>query len=242
MIKVVAVSKRFHGKLVLDRVSFEVDSGQTTVIYGPSGSGKSTLLRTLNRMESIDAGEIFINGVSLYAPEQNICLLRSRLGLVFQHCNLFSHLCALDNIVMPLTQVRRLPRAEARARALVLLRDFGLQERVSAFPDELSGGEKQRVAIARCLALEPAAILFDEPTSALDWSLRNEVAKTLLMLRSRGVTQLIVTHDLAFASTVGQRFLHLQNGSLSEVSREQLHSQHSVSFPSGELERATAGM
>lgn len=222
MIELKSVSKRFREKLILDAVSLQLQRGDVAMICGPSGSGKTTLLRTLNRMEPIDDGDILIDGQSLYDAGQNLCALRSRVGLVFQHCNLFSHLSALDNVVMPLVKVKRLNRAQARDLALLLLDQFGLAARADALPDSLSGGERQRVAIIRCLAMQPSVMLFDEPTSALDWRLRSEVAANIIALAERRITQLIVTHDLDFACAVGTRFFLLEHGRLQETDREGL--------------------
>lgn len=222
MIELNSVSKRFSDKVILDSVSLQLDRGDVAMICGPSGSGKTTLLRTLNRMEAIDDGDILIDGRSLYDAHQDLCALRARVGLVFQHCNLFSHLTALDNIVMPLVKVKRLARLQARQQALALLEQFGLGARAFALPDELSGGERQRVAIIRCLAMEPSVMLFDEPTSALDWRLRGEVAANIVNLAQRDITQLIVTHDLDFACAVGNRFFLLEQGRLNEVDRDTL--------------------
>lgn len=222
MIELNSVSKRFREKIILDSVSLQLARGDVAMICGPSGSGKTTLLRTLNRMEPIDDGDILIDGQSLYDAHQNICALRARVGLVFQHCNLFSHLTALDNIVMPLVKVKRLNRLQARQQAMALLEQFGLSARAFALPDELSGGERQRVAIIRCLAMEPTVMLFDEPTSALDWRLRGEVASNIVDLAQRDITQVIVTHDLDFACAVGTRFFLLEQGRLNEVNRDTL--------------------
>lgn len=222
MIELHAVSKRFKEKSILDAVSLQLERGDVAMICGPSGSGKTTFLRTLNRMEPIDDGDILIDGKSLYDVNQNLCALRARVGLVFQHCNLFSHLNALDNIVMPLVKVKGLNRTQAKAEAMVLLEQFGLGARASALPDELSGGERQRVAIIRCLAMQPSVMLFDEPTSALDWRLRSEVAANIVNLAQRNITQVIVTHDLDFACAVGNRFFLLENGQLKEVDRKTL--------------------
>lgn len=222
MIELDSVQKRFRDKVILDSVTLRLDRGDVAMICGPSGSGKTTLLRTLNRMEPIDAGDILIDGRSLYDAQQDLCALRARVGLVFQHCNLFSHLTALENIVMPLVKVKRLARPQARLQALALLDQFGLAGRAFALPDELSGGERQRVAIIRCLAMQPAVMLFDEPTSALDWRLRGEVAANIVDLAERDITQVIVTHDLDFACAVGTRFFLLEHGRLNEVDRDQL--------------------
>lgn len=217
MIELDLVGKRYNGKTIFDAVSLHVNQGEVAVICGPSGSGKTTLLRTLNRMESIDEGDIRIDGVSLYDPKLDLCALRSKVGLVFQHCNLFSHLNALENIVLPLVKVKRLSRAQAKDEAMTLLSQFGLAQRTQAFPDDLSGGERQRIAIIRCVAMQPTVMLFDEPTSALDWRLRGEVAANIVNLAERNITQIIVTHDLDFACAVGNRFFLLETGQLREI-------------------------
>lgn len=222
MIELIGVTKSFAGRRILDDVSLRLERGDVAMICGPSGSGKTTLLRTLNRMELIDAGDIRIEDESLYAPGQDLCAVRTRVGLVFQHCNLFSHLSAVDNVVMPLVKVKRMRRDEALAEARALFRAFGLAGREHAYPDELSGGERQRVAIIRCLAMKPSVMLFDEPTSALDWRLRGEVAANMARLSQHRVTQVVVTHDLEFACAVGTRFFQLEDGRVHEVTADQL--------------------
>jgi ABC-type polar amino acid transport system ATPase subunit len=222
MIQMISVTKKFAAQTILDSVAMSLQAGEVAMVCGPSGSGKSTLLRTLNRMESIEQGDIRIDGRSIYEPGLSLCALRARVGLVFQHCNLFSHLSALDNIVMPLVKVKRLRRDAAVARAEQLLEQFGLAGRRHARPDALSGGERQRVAILRCLAMQPSVMLFDEPTSALDWRLRSEVAANIQALAERGITQLVVTHDLDFACALGDRFFLLDAGRLREVGSDEL--------------------
>jgi len=222
MIELNGVHKRFGDKPVLRDATLRLAAGEVGMICGPSGSGKSTLLRTINRMEPIDSGDVRIDGRSVYEAGVDLCALRTRVGLVFQQFNLFSHLTALQNIVMPLVKVRRLARRAASAQALSLLRQFGLAHRADAYPDDLSGGERQRVAIIRCLALEPSVMLFDEPTSALDWRLRAEVASTLRGLADQGIALLVVTHDLDFACSLGDRFFLLEGGRLGEVDQGKL--------------------
>lgn len=222
MIELIGVSKSFAGRRILDDVSLRLERGDVAMICGPSGSGKTTLLRTLNRMELIDAGDIRIEDESLYARGQDLCAVRTRVGLVFQHCNLFSHLSAVDNVVMPMVKVKRMRRDDALAEARALFRAFGLAGRERSYPDELSGGERQRVAIIRCLAMKPSVMLFDEPTSALDWRLRGEVAANMARLAQHRVTQVVVTHDLEFACAVGTRFFLIEDGRVQEVSAQQL--------------------
>jgi ABC-type polar amino acid transport system ATPase subunit len=222
MVELISVHKRFGDKPVLKDATLCLKAGEVGMICGPSGSGKSTLLRTINRMESIDGGDVRIDGRSVYEPGIDLCGLRARVGLVFQHFNLFSHLTALHNVVMPLVKVRRVGRREAISQALGLLRQFGLEHRANAHPDDLSGGERQRVAIIRCLALQPSVMLFDEPTSALDWRLRAEVASNLRLLAKRGLALLVVTHDLDFACSLGDRFFLLDGGRLGEVDQAKL--------------------
>lgn len=217
MIELRSVRKAFSGKIVLKDVNLLLHRGEVAMICGTSGSGKTTLLRTLNRMEPIDSGDICIEGESLYAPALDLCALRARVGLVFQHCNLFSHLTALDNVMLPLVKVKRITKLEARRKALALLEQFSVAHRAAAYPDRLSGGERQRVAIVRCLAMCPAVMLFDEPTSALDWRLRDEVAANIRRLAELKITQFVVTHDLDFACATGDRFFLLEEGQLSEV-------------------------
>lgn len=222
MIELCSVHKRFREKIILDSVSLQIDRGDVAIICGPSGSGTTTLLRTLNRMEPIDGGDILIHGQSLYDAQPNIGALPARVGLVFQHGTLFSHLTALDNIVMPLVKVKRLHPLQARQQALALLDQFGLAARAFALPDELSVEERQRVAIMRCLTLEPTVMLFDEPTCALDRRQRGEVMGTIVNLAQRDITQVIVTHDLDLACAVGSRFFLLEQGRLNEMDRDTL--------------------
>ncbi len=222
MIEMISVTKRYQDKTVLEKVSLSLAEGEIAMICGPSGAGKSTLLRTLNRMESINEGDIQIQGSSLYAPGTSLCALRAQVGLVFQHCNLFSHLTTLNNIVMPLVKVKGMAHQEAATLAHSMLAKFGLAERADAFPSDLSGGERQRTAIIRCLAMQPLVMLFDEPTSALDWRLRLDVADNIRTLADQGLTQLIVTHDLEFACALGDRFFLLENAQLREVAANEL--------------------
>jgi len=221
MIRVRRLCKRHGERVVLENLSAEVERGETIAIVGPSGSGKSTLLRCLNYLEPFDAGEVEIAGVTLRPgmgahERETLRELRTRVGMVFQQFNLFPHLCALDNVALGPAVVRRLPSAEAASRARGLLERVGLGERGGSYPHELSGGQQQRVAIARALAQEPEVLLFDEPTSALDPEMRDEVMEVIRGLAHGGMTLLVVTHEMRFASDIATRIWVLEGGQIAE--------------------------
>ena len=201
------VHKRYGELEVLRGVTFEVDRGEVKVIIGPSGSGKSTLLRCLALLEEPDVGEVSLEG---RRPG------RGEVGMVFQRFNLFQNMTALGNVMIGLTEVRKLPKREARERALELLARVGLADKASQYPDELSGGQQQRVAIARALVMRPKAMLFDEPTSALDVELVREVLDVMEGLAREGVTMVVVTHEIRFAHHVATSVLMMDHGRIVE--------------------------
>jgi polar amino acid transport system ATP-binding protein len=201
------IVKRYGGLEVLRGVTFEVEPGQVKVIIGPSGSGKSTLLRILARLEEPDRGTVTLED---RPPEPG------DVGMVFQRFNLFNNLNALDNVMIGLTEVRRLPRRDAREQALAFLERVGLADHASKFPSELSGGQQQRVAIARALVMKPKAMLFDEPTSALDIELVREVLDVMEALARDGMTMVVVSHELRFAQHVGTSVLMMDDGRIVE--------------------------
>ena len=201
---------------VLKGVSFELAQRDVKVIFGPSGSGKSTLLRCINMLEPPDKGEVYLSGQNLMESKANINALRSRIGMVFQHFNLFSHLKAIDNVSIGLRRVKKLPKEEARERALEALHRVKLAEWADHYPAQLSGGQQQRVGIARALVMEPDVILFDEPTSALDPELIGEVLQVMLDLAKTGTTMVVVTHELGFARAVSSEMLYLDEGVIVE--------------------------
>ena len=201
---------------VLKGVSFELAQRDVKVIFGPSGSGKSTLLRCINMLEPPDKGEVYLSGQNLMESKANINALRSRIGMVFQHFNLFSHLKAIDNVSIGLRRVKKLPKEEARERALEALHRVKLAEWADHYPAQLSGGQQQRVGIARALVMEPDVILFDEPTSALDPELIGEVLQVMLDLAKTGTTMVVVTHELGFAKAVSSEMLYLDEGVIVE--------------------------
>lgn len=200
---------------VLKGVSFELAQRDVKVIFGPSGSGKSTLLRCINMLEPPDKGEVYLSGQNLMGSK-NINALRAKIGMVFQHFNLFSHLKAIDNVSIGLRRVKKLPKEEARERALEALHRVRLAEWADHYPAELSGGQQQRVGIARVLVMEPDVILFDEPTSALDPELIGEVLQVMLDLAKAGTTMVVVTHELGFARAVSSEMLYLDEGVIVE--------------------------
>ena len=201
---------------VLKGVSFELARRDVKVIFGPSGSGKSTLLRCINMLLPPDKGEIYLSGQNLMESKVNINALRAKIGMVFQHFNLFSHLKAIDNVSIGLRRVKKLPKEEARERALEALHNVKLAEWADHYPAELSGGQQQRVGIARALVMEPDVILFDEPTSALDPELIGEVLQVMLDLAKAGTTMVVVTHELGFARAVSSEMLYLDEGVIVE--------------------------
>lgn len=213
-----SVTKTFGGHCLFEDVNLEAAAGEVVAVCGKSGSGKSTLLRTINRIETVDAGDIRIDGESVLSDAVDLPLLRSRVGMVLQSAPLFSHLSAVENIAMPLRRVKSMARREALAKALDALGDVGLAARASALPHTLSGGERQRVAVARTMALEPSVLLLDEPTSALDWHLRDEVGALIRGVADKGVTVFMVTHDCDFADRVADRVAVLSRAVLHEVS------------------------
>jgi polar amino acid transport system ATP-binding protein len=196
------VVKRYGHLLALDGVSFHVNRGEVVCLIGPSGSGKSTLLRCANGLERIDGGRVIFEGIDLADHRTDLVLVRQRIGMVFQHFELFPHMTALRNVTAGLTTVRKVPRAEAEARGLELLRRVGLADKAARHPAELSGGQQQRVAIARALAMEPDVMLFDEPTSALDPETIGEVLTVMKRLADDGMTMVVVTHEMDFAKRV----------------------------------------
>ncbi len=217
MIKFINANKWFNSHHVLKNINLEITKGEVVVICGPSGAGKSTLLRTINKLEPIDDGEIIVDDIYLSDSKTNLTALRAEVGMVFQHFNLYPHKTALRNITLAPRKVRGLNKKQARERAAKLLERVGLLHRQNAFPSQLSGGEQQRVAIARSLAMEPKVLLFDEPTSALDPELINDVLDVMISLAKEGMTMVVVTHEIGFAQKVADRVVFMDAGEILEV-------------------------
>ena len=206
-----------HGTVhALDGCDLDIHKGEVVAIIGPSGSGKSTLLRSLNMLEEPTSGAIFFDGVDLASKSVNIDLHRQKMGMVFQHFNLFPHMTIMDNMTLAPIQVKHMDRGEAEKKALALLDRVGLQDRARAYPIQLSGGQKQRIAIVRALMMEPEVMLFDEPTSALDPEMVGEVLEVMKELAQEGMTMVVVTHEMGFAREVGSRVLFMADGKLLE--------------------------
>lgn len=216
MLKVENLHKSYGSLPVLQGLSTEIHAGEVVAILGPSGSGKSTFLRCLNRLEEPSQGQIFFNGVNILDPNVNIRQIRQRLGMVFQHFNLFPHMTVLQNLTYAPIKVRKLKPAVAEELAMRLLAQVGLADKAKVYPATLSGGQKQRVAIARALAMEPEMVLFDEPTSALDPEMVKEVLEVMRSLAEQGMTMAIVTHEMNFARQVASRILFLDRGVVAE--------------------------
>jgi glutamate transport system ATP-binding protein len=210
------VSKRYGPLTAVDGVDLDIAGGEVVVVIGPSGSGKSTLCRCVNKLETIDAGTIAIDGVSLPAEGRALARLRADVGMVFQSFNLFGHRTVLDNITMSPRSIRGLGKDEAVAQARELLEWVGLADKESSFPAELSGGQQQRVAIARALAMTPKLMLFDEPTSALDPEMISEVLDVMTELARDGMTMVVVTHEMGFARQVADRVVFMDGGQIVE--------------------------
>lgn len=216
MIEILDVSKSFGDFRVLDGCSATVAKGSVVVVCGPSGSGKSTLIRCINQLESIDAGDIIVDGMSVASPGADLSALRARVGMVFQSFELFPHRTALENLnLAQRTVLKRTPRA-ASERSMALLERVGLADHAQKYPSALSGGQQQRIAIARALAMDPVAMLFDEPTSALDPEMISEVLEVIVSLADQGMTMLVVTHEMAFARKVADHVLFMDHGKIVE--------------------------
>ena len=218
MIDVKNLSKSFGNHLVLDDISEHIYPGEKVVIIGPSGSGKSTFLRCLNLMEIPTAGSVIFDGAEITDPKININLMRQKMGMVFQHFNLFPNMTIRQNITLAPTRTKLMSKAEANDIASQLLRRVGLEEKADAYPSQLSGGQKQRIAIVRALAMNPKVMLFDEPTSALDPEMVGEVLQVMKELADDGMTMVVVTHEMGFAREVGNRVLFMDEGKILEQS------------------------
>ncbi|MBW4442255.1 MAG: amino acid ABC transporter ATP-binding protein [Plectolyngbya sp. WJT66-NPBG17] len=210
------LTKSFGSLKVLDDISTEIRRGEVVAILGPSGSGKSTFLRCINLLERPTRGRIYFNDRDITAPNTNIAKVREKLGMVFQHFNLFPHMTTLKNVTYAPIKLRGMSHAQAEEKGRDLLTKVGLGEKCEVYPSRLSGGQKQRVAIARALAMEPEVILFDEPTSALDPETVKEVLEVMKALAKTGITMAIVTHEMGFAREVADRILFLDQGKLAE--------------------------
>ncbi|PWH12060.1 MAG: glutamine ABC transporter ATP-binding protein [Anaerolineae bacterium] len=208
---------KIYGENVIFRdISLDVRKGETIVIIGPSGTGKSTLLRCLNLLTRVNSGQIFLEGREITAPGTNEDQVREQIGMVFQNFLLFNHLTALENVMLGLTKVKKLPKEQARQKAMQELSRVGLADRAGHYPAQLSGGQQQRVAIARALAMDPKVMLFDEPTSALDPELIGEVLGVMAQLARDNMTMLVVTHEMGFAREVADRIVFMEKGSIVE--------------------------
>lgn len=216
IIRLKNVCKSYGSFAVLSDCSTTVERGEVLVVCGPSGSGKSTLIKTINGLEGINSGEIFIDGVAVHDRGSDLRSLRSRVGMVFQHFELFPHLSVLDNLTLAQVHVKGRSQADAMACAEALLARVGLLEHRDKYPAALSGGQQQRVAIARALAMDPVVMLFDEPTSALDPEMVGEVLEVMIQLAEEGMTMLCVTHEMGFARRVADRVLFMDHGRIVE--------------------------
>lgn len=216
MINVENLSKNFGDLKVLKNISTTINKGEVISIIGPSGSGKSTFLRCINKLEEPTEGHIYIDGMDLMDKNTDINKIRERVGMVFQHFNLFPNMTVLENLTLSPTIVKKESKEEAEKYALYLLQKVDLSDKANSYPNQLSGGQKQRIAIARALAMKPEVILFDEPTSALDPEMIKEVLDVMRNLAKEGMTMLIVTHEMGFARNVGNRILFMDNGKIIE--------------------------
>ena len=216
MINVENLSKNFGDLKVLKNISTTVNKGEVISIIGPSGSGKSTFLRCINKLEEPTEGHIYIDGMDLMDKNTDINKIRERVGMVFQHFNLFPNMTVLENLTLSPIMVKKESKEEAEKYASYLLEKVGLSDKANSYPTQLSGGQKQRIAIARALAMKPEVILFDEPTSALDPEMIKEVLDVMRDLAKEGMTMLIVTHEMGFARNVGNRILFMDNGEIIE--------------------------
>ena len=210
------VDKHYGDLHVLKDINLKVKRGEVVVVIGPSGSGKSTMCRTINRLETIDSGEILIEGKPLPQEGRELTRMRAELGMVFQQFNLFAHMTVLQNVMIGPTDVLGVSKDEAKQRAMDLLARVGVAEQAEKVPAQLSGGQQQRVAIARSLAMRPKAMLFDEPTSALDPEMINEVLEVMVELAQQGMTMIVVTHEMNFARRVADRVVFMADGQIVE--------------------------
>jgi len=216
VINITNLHKNFGDLEVLKNISTEIKKGEIISIIGPSGSGKSTFLRCINKLEEPSSGHIYIDGMDLMDKNTDINKVRERVGMVFQHFNLFPNMTVLDNLTLSPIMVKKESKEEAEKYALSLLEKVGLSDKANSYPTQLSGGQKQRIAIARALAMKPEVILFDEPTSALDPEMIKEVLDVMRDLTKEGMTMLIVTHEMGFARNVGNRILFMDKGEIIE--------------------------
>ncbi|ELY5259129.1 TPA: amino acid ABC transporter ATP-binding protein [Yersinia enterocolitica] len=220
MISLKNVSKWYGHFQVLADCTTEVKKGEVVVVCGPSGSGKSTLIKTVNGLEPIQKGSITVNGIGVNDKGTNLAQLRSKVGMVFQHFELFPHLSIIENLTLAQVKVLKRDKTEAREKGLKLLERVGLTTHADKFPSQLSGGQQQRVAIARALCMDPIAMLFDEPTSALDPEMINEVLDVMVKLALEGMTMMVVTHEMGFARKVANRVIFMDEGKIVEDSNK----------------------
>ena len=216
MIDVINLNKSFGSLSVLKDINIKIEKGEVVVVIGPSGSGKSTFLRCLNCMEDPTSGQIIFNGVDIANPKVNINIHRQKMGMVFQHFNLFNNKTVLQNIMLAPVKLKIMNKQEAKENAMKLLERIGLQDKADVYPSSLSGGQKQRVAIVRSLAMNPDVILFDEPTSALDPEMVGEVLEVMKELADGGMTMVVVTHEMGFAREVASRVIFMDEGRIVE--------------------------
>lgn len=224
LISVKDLKKYFRGELIkaLDGVSNDIHKGEVVVVIGPSGSGKSTFLRCLNLLEMPTSGTITFEGIDITDVKCNINLHRQKMGMVFQHFNLFPHMTVLKNMTLGPTKLLKKSKAEAEAKAMELLERVGLADKANSYPNQLSGGQKQRVAIVRALCMEPEVMLFDEPTSALDPEMVGEVLEVMRDLAKTGMTMVVVTHEMGFAREVGSRVIFMDGGKIIEEGKPEV--------------------
>ncbi|MBR2327398.1 MAG: amino acid ABC transporter ATP-binding protein [Clostridia bacterium] len=216
MIQVTGLYKQFGDNAVLRGIDEQINDGEVVVVIGPSGSGKSTFLRCLNLLEKPDKGEVFIDGEQINKPKVDVNKMRQKMGMVFQHFNLFPHLTVMQNITLAPVKLKLMTKEQAAEKAMELLKVVGLAEKADSYPAQLSGGQKQRIAIARALAMNPEILLFDEPTSALDPEMVGEVLEVMKNLAKSGMTMVVVTHEMGFAKEVGTRILFMDGGVIVE--------------------------
>jgi len=216
ILRVEDIHKNFGDREILHGISFDVKRGETIVFIGPSGTGKSTLLRCINQLTEPDRGRVFLDDEEITNCGLRICGYRQRIGMVFQNFNLFDHLTAVENVEIAPVKVRKMKKEDARAKAMEELRRVGMADWADHYPAELSGGQAQRVSIARCLAMDPEVILFDEPTSALDPELTREVLEVMKDLARTGMTMLVVTHEMGFARSMATRVIFMESGQIIE--------------------------